>query len=55
MQDLEALIEKAFAGLTFGKQRADAFDGVGRAENPMTPEGMENLRRKLAKGIMALK
>jgi len=51
---LEATIGGTIDRLQFGKGRADAFDGVGRAENPLTPESMERFRRAVAEGTIAL-
>lgn len=51
---LKAVIEKTFAQMRFGKPNADAISGEGKADNPMTPEGMDAFRRSVAEGIVKL-
>jgi hypothetical protein len=52
---LEASIGQAFVRLTFGKTKGvDATAGLGTADNPMTPVGMEAFRRTLGEGIVRL-
>ena len=51
---LEETIDRAMAGLTFGKPDADAFAGVGRAENPLKPAVLEGFRRAVAEGLVRL-
>ena len=51
---LQSIIDAAFGRLTFGKANADALSGEGKADNPMTPEGMDALRRAVAEGIVKL-
>jgi hypothetical protein len=53
-KELEALFEKTFARLKFGKADADAITGEGKAENPMDPAGLAALRRSVAAGILKL-
>jgi len=49
---LQKTIDGLFTQLHFGKADADAIAGDGKAENPMSPEGMESFRRSLAEGIL---
>lgn len=51
---LQAALEKVFVQLRFGKPNADALSGEGKADNPMTPEGMDAFRRAVAEGIVKL-
>jgi hypothetical protein len=54
---LKEAIEKTFAKLSFGNEKSDAkaaADGEGKADNPLTPAGMNELRRTVAEGIVAL-
>jgi hypothetical protein len=51
---LKNTLESTFAKLRFGKPEADAIDGEGKADNPMTPEGMEAFRCKVADEIVKL-
>lgn len=51
---LEATIQKTLSKLKFGKPKADAFAGEGRALNPMSPKEMEIFRKAVAEGIVVL-
>jgi hypothetical protein len=53
-QEIEALLEKTFAKMTFGKSNADALAGEGRADNPLDGSGMESFRKSVAEGILKL-
>jgi hypothetical protein len=53
-KELQAQIEHTFGLLKFGKANVDAADGQGKADNPMSPEGMEAFRDTLANGIVKL-
>jgi hypothetical protein len=54
---LRDTIERTFAQLNFGNNKADAkaaAEGEGKADNPLTPAGMNALRKSVAEGIMSL-
>jgi hypothetical protein len=53
-KELESVIETTYGKLTFGNMRADALDGQGKADNPFSPESMENFKRTVATGIVKL-
>ncbi|MCZ7647531.1 MAG: hypothetical protein M5U26_20120 [Planctomycetota bacterium] len=51
---LQASLDGVLGRLKFGKPDANAVDGEGKADNPMTPENMEAFKREVAAGMLKL-